>query len=118
MLKNNKILQMIVSALSSYIILLTISIKENRIIVENRMFILLLLTLFIYMVIRYNKKNKSIEEKNKRLKVITCIISVFFAIMYIIGELTNSGFDTVKVILSKKIILYSIIKVISIAYVM
>ena len=33
MLKNNKILQMIVSALSSYIILLTISIKENRIIV-------------------------------------------------------------------------------------
>ena len=118
MLKNNKILQMIVSALSSYIILLTISIKENRIIVENRMFILLVLTLFIYMVIRYNKKNKNIEEKNKRLKVITCIISVFFAIMYITGELTNSGFDTVKVILSKKIILYSIIKVISIAYVM
>lgn len=118
MLKNNKILQMIVSALSSYIILLTISIKENRIIVENRMFILLLLTLFIYMVIRYNKKNKNIEEKNKRLKVITCIISVFFAIMYIIGELTNSGFDTVKVILSKKIILYSIVKVISIAYLM
>ena len=118
MLKNNKILQMIVSALSSYIILLTISIKENRIIVENRMFILLLLTLFIYMVIRYNKKNENIEEKNKRLKIITCIISVFFAVMYIIGELTNSGFDTVKVILSKKIILYSIIKVISISYVM
>ena len=118
MLKNNKILQMIVSALSSYIILLTISIKENRIIVENRMFILLLLTLFIYMVIRFNNKNENIEEKNKRLKVITCIISVFFAVMYIIGELTNSGFDTVKVILSKKIILYSIIKVISISYVM
>ena len=118
MLKNNKILQMIVSALSSYIILLTISIKENKIIVENRMFILLLLTLFIYMVIRYNKKNKNIEEKNKRLKVITCIISVFFAVMYIIGELTNSGFDTVKVILSKKIILYSVFKVISISYVM
>lgn len=118
MLKNNKILQMIVSALSSYIILLTISIKENRIIVENRMFILLLLTLFIYVVIRYNKKNENIEEKNKRLKIITCIISVFFAVMYIIGELTNSGFDTVKVILSKKIILYSIIKVISISYVM
>ena len=118
MLKNNKILQMIVSALSSYIILLTISIKENRIIVENRMFILLLLTLFIYMVIRFNKKNENIEEKNKRLKIITCIISVFFAVMYIIGELTNSGFDTVKVILSKKIILYSIVKVISIAYVM
>ena len=98
MLKNNKILQMIVSALSSYIILLTISIKENRIIVENRMFILLLLTLFIYMVIRFNNENKNIEEKNKRLKVITCIISVFFAVMYIIGELTNSGFDTVKVI--------------------
>ena len=118
MLKNNKILQMIVSALSSYIILLTISIKENRIIVENRMFVLILLTLFIYMVIRYNKKNENIEEKNKRLKVITCIISVFFAVMYIIGELTNSGFDTVKVILSKKIILYSIVKVISISYVM
>lgn len=118
MLKNNKILQMIGSALSSYIILLTISIKENRIIVENRMFILLLLTLFIYMVIRYNKKNENIEEKNKRLKVITCIISVFFAVMYIIGELTNSGFDTVKVILSKKIILYSIVKVIWISYVM
>ena len=118
MLKNNKILQMIGSSLSSYIILLTISIKENRIIVENRMFILLLLTLFIYMVIRYNKKNENIEEKNKRLKVITCIISVFFAVMYIIGELTNSGFDTVKVILSKKIILYSIVKVIWISYVM
>lgn len=118
MLKNNKILQMIVSALSSYIILLTISIRENRIIVENRMFVLILLTLFIYMVIRYNKKNENIEEKNKRLKIITCIISVFFAFMYIIGELTNSGFDTVKVILSKKIILYSIVKVISIAYVM
>ena len=118
MLKNNKILQMIVSALSSYIILLTISIKENKIIVENRMFILLLLTLFIYMVIRFNNENKNIEEKNKRLKVITCIISVFFAVMYIIGELTNSGFDTVKVILSKKIILYSIVKVISISYVM
>ena len=118
MLKNNKILQMIVSALSSYIILLTISIKENKIIVENRMFILLLLTLFIYMVIRFNNENKNIEEKNKRLKVITCIISVFFAVMYIIGELTNSGFDTVKVILSKKIILYSVFKVISISYVM
>lgn len=118
MLKNNKILQMIASALSSYIILLTISIKENRIIVENRMFVLILLTLFIYMVIRFNNENKNIEEKNKRLKVITCIISVFFAVMYIIGELTNSGFDTVKVILSKKIILYSVFKVISISYVM
>ena len=61
MLKNNKILQMIVSALSSYIILLTISIKENKIIVENRMFILLLLTLFIYMVIRFNNENKIIQ---------------------------------------------------------
>ena len=61
MLKNNKILQMIVSALSSYIILLTISIKENRIIVENRMFILLVLTLFIYMVIRFNNENKIIQ---------------------------------------------------------
>lgn len=86
---------------------LSINIKENKMLFDGNQIIWLMLCILIYYILRESEK-----LKEKRLIFCSMILGILFAVIETIGKLTNSYWGSAEVILSKKIIVYIIIKII------
>lgn len=109
MIKNNtKIIWVIASILLTIGLNISIKVAENELRFDGNQIIWLMICIFIYFVFQ-----KAKECKEKRMFTCSLVLGIILAIFQTIGNLTNGNWIAHEVIISKKIVLFIVLKMLT-----